>query len=470
AKENNNINDDDSISSSQRSDECSTSSSTSMCMDENDENFLPDLYDFEESLINNKHIESKLEPFIDLDVADSMDTIINNVDSRSAMCVNPEDIPPVIATPHHYLINIYRNNLYFVAVLTNEVAPLFVIEFLHRIMDLFEDYFGECTEKSVKDNYVIVYELLDEMLDSGLPLATETNILKELIKPPNLLRKVTNFVTGDSTNATLPSKQLSNIPWRPLDVHYRKNEAFFDLIEEIDAIIDQHGVTVMAEIQGYIDCSIKLSGMPDLTLNFVDPRLFDDVSFHPCVRLKRWEGEHVLSFIPPDGNFRLISYHIATHNAICIPIYVKHHIQYREGSSGRFELTVEPKQTMGKPLNDVSIECAMPKSVLNCTLTPSQGKSTFDPIKKILVWNIGQIETKTQNSAHLPTIRGNIVLVAGQPIPESNPVLNVSFKINQLAISGIRVQRVDMDGEIYKPFKGVKYITTVKKGRFQIRT
>ncbi|CAF3616539.1 unnamed protein product, partial [Rotaria sp. Silwood2] len=62
-----------------------------------------------------------------------------------------------------------------------------------------------------------------------------------------------------------------------------------------------------------IDCSIKLSGMPDLTLNFVDPRLFDDVSFHPCVRLKRWEGEHVLSFIPPDGNFRLISYHIATH-------------------------------------------------------------------------------------------------------------------------------------------------------------
>jgi hypothetical protein len=37
------------------------------------------------------------------------------------------------------------------------------------------------------------------MLDSGLPLATETNILKELIKPPNLLRKVANLVTGDST-------------------------------------------------------------------------------------------------------------------------------------------------------------------------------------------------------------------------------------------------------------------------------
>ena len=38
-------------------------------------------------------------------------------------------------------------------------APLFVIEFLHRIMDVFEDYFGECTETSLKDNFVIVYEV-----------------------------------------------------------------------------------------------------------------------------------------------------------------------------------------------------------------------------------------------------------------------------------------------------------------------
>ncbi|CAF1127314.1 unnamed protein product [Rotaria sp. Silwood1] len=385
-------------------------------------------------------------------------------------CVNPEDIPPVIATPHHYLINIYRNNLYFIAIVTNEVPPLFVIEFLHRIMDIFEDYFGECTEKSIKDNYVIVYELLDEMLDSGLPLATETNILKELIKPPNLLRKVTSFVTRDSTNATLPSKGLSHIPWRPLDIYYRNNEALFDVVEEIDAIIDQHGAIVMSEIQGYIDCCIKLSGMPDLTLTFVNPNLFDDVSFHPCVRLRKWENEHVLSFIPPDGNFRLISYHIAIQNAISIPISVKHHIQYREGSSGRFELTVEPKQIMGKSLEDVIIECTMPKNVLNCTLTPSQGKSIFDPVKKILVWTIGKIETKTQISTNLPTIRGNIFLVTGQSIPESNPILNISFKIHQLAISGIRVQRVDMYGEEYKPFKGIKYITTVKKGRFQIRT
>ena len=37
-------------------------------------------------------------------------------------------------------------------------------------------------------------------------------------------------------------------------------------------------------------------------------------------------------------------------STICIPIYVKPTIQFREGSSGRFELTVGPKQTMGKPV------------------------------------------------------------------------------------------------------------------------
>lgn len=43
---------------------------------------------------------------------------------------------------------------------------------------------------------VLIFQLLDEMLDNGFPLATESNILKELIKPPNILRTIANTVTG----------------------------------------------------------------------------------------------------------------------------------------------------------------------------------------------------------------------------------------------------------------------------------
>lgn len=106
--------------------------------------------------------------------------------------------------------------------------------------------------------------------------------------------------------------------------------------------------------------------MPDLTLSFINPRLFDDVSFHPCVRYKRWEvksiglfvsniflvlffqAERLLSFVPPDGNFRLISYHTSSQSVVAIPIYVRHNLSIKTGEQARLDLTVGPKQTLGR--------------------------------------------------------------------------------------------------------------------------
>lgn len=56
----------------------------------------------------------------------------------------------------------------------------------------------------IKDNVVTVYELLEEMLDNGFPLATESNVLKEMIRPPTILRSVVNTLTGKTeVNPTL---------------------------------------------------------------------------------------------------------------------------------------------------------------------------------------------------------------------------------------------------------------------------
>ncbi|XP_025773746.1 AP-3 complex subunit mu-1 isoform X2 [Puma concolor] len=322
-----------------------------------------------------------------------------------------ENVPPVISTPHHYLISIYRDKLFFVSVIQTEVPPLFVIEFLHRVADTFQDYFGS------------------------------SNV-------------------GD----TLPTGQLSNIPWRRAGVKYTNNEAYFDVVEEIDAIIDKSGSTVFAEIQGVIDACIKLSGMPDLSLSFMNPRLLDDVSFHPCIRFKRWESERVLSFIPPDGNFRLISYRVSSQNLVAIPVYVKHCISFKENSScGRFDITIGPKQNMGKTIEGITVTVHMPKVVLNMNLTPTQGSYTFDPVTKVLTWDVGKITPQK-----LPSLKGLVNLQSGAPKPEENPSLNIQFKIQQLAISGLKVNRLDMYGEKYKPFKGVKYVT--KAGKFQVRT
>lgn len=356
------------------------------------------------------------------------------------------DLPPVISTPHYFLVSIFRNHLYFVAVLQNEVPPLFVIEFLHRIVDVFTEYFDECSEAKIKDNYVTVYELLEEMLDNGYPLATESNVLKELIKPPSLIRNVAHTITRESklanVSSTLPTGQLSNIPWRRTGVKYANNEIFLDLIEEVDVIIDKSGTTILAEIQGRIEANSRLSGMPDLTLSFINPRLLDDVSFHPCIRYKRWEAERVLSFIPPDGAFKLLSYQIGSQSGnVALPVYVSPQFTFSEGS-GKFTIRVGPKQNMGKVVEDVKLTIPMPNCVTNVNPTSSYGMPGYDPVARTVIWNIGKVQPQRDL-----TMSGSVTMTSGE-VPESNPTIMVEFKIAQLAVSGIKVSRLDIYGEV----------------------
>lgn len=54
-----------------------------------------------------------------------------------------------------------------------------VILFLHRLVQVLVEYFKELEEESIRDNFVIIYELLDEMMDFGFPQTTESKILQE---------------------------------------------------------------------------------------------------------------------------------------------------------------------------------------------------------------------------------------------------------------------------------------------------
>ena len=36
---------------------------------------------------------------------------------------------------------------------------MFVIEFLHRVFDTFQDYFSGCSEQIINDQIVVVYEV-----------------------------------------------------------------------------------------------------------------------------------------------------------------------------------------------------------------------------------------------------------------------------------------------------------------------
>ncbi len=56
-----------------------------------------------------------------------------------------------------------------------------VFAFLHTLVNVLENYFKDLQEESIRDNFVIVYELLDEMMDNGYPQTTEVKLLKGFI-------------------------------------------------------------------------------------------------------------------------------------------------------------------------------------------------------------------------------------------------------------------------------------------------
>merc|ERR1712023_150342 len=93
------------------------------------------------------------------------------------------------------------SNLYLLAVCKNNMNATSIVQFLYKLVSVFKYYFAELEEESIRDNFVIIYELLDEMMDFGYPQTTESKILREYIlqegnklevKPP---MAVTNAVS-----------------------------------------------------------------------------------------------------------------------------------------------------------------------------------------------------------------------------------------------------------------------------------
>ena len=56
-----------------------------------------------------------------------------------------------------------------------------MMEMLNRISKILKDYCGTLSEDSVRHNFILIYELLNEALDFGYPQAASTELLKPFI-------------------------------------------------------------------------------------------------------------------------------------------------------------------------------------------------------------------------------------------------------------------------------------------------
>jgi AP-1 complex subunit mu len=129
----------------------------------------------------------------------------------------------------------------------------------------------------------------------------------------------------------VPKAVTGATPWRGDGIKYRKNEVFLDVVESINLLVASNGTLLRSEIVGAVKMRSYLSGMPELRLGLNDRVQFEgrsgttnasaksgktiemeDVNFHQCVKLSRFESDRTISFVPPDGEFELMSYRLNT--------------------------------------------------------------------------------------------------------------------------------------------------------------
>lgn len=86
-------------------------------------------------------------------------------------------------------------NLLVVAVSVKDAQPLAILDFLHRLIDVFEDFLGSpLLVGKIQENYEVVAQLLGEMCDGGVVCNTEPNSLRESVEVSSLIGKLFNQV------------------------------------------------------------------------------------------------------------------------------------------------------------------------------------------------------------------------------------------------------------------------------------
>lgn len=100
-------------------------------------------------------------------------------------------------------IFIRRNGLFICVTTHYNVCPNTIIELLHRMTKVFKDYIGVLSEEAIRKNFILIYELLEEMIDFGYPQVTSTEMLKSCVhNDPILVSSSNNRNSGSSIGGT----------------------------------------------------------------------------------------------------------------------------------------------------------------------------------------------------------------------------------------------------------------------------
>jgi AP-3 complex subunit mu len=104
---------------------------------------------------------------------------------RPSLIYLPNTSPPTL------LFSLTHANLLFLLTSSSEIEPLFALEFLHRVIDILEEFLGAPVLSSkIEANYDVVAQLLNEICDAGAVSTTEGNALRDLVEVEGWIGKL----------------------------------------------------------------------------------------------------------------------------------------------------------------------------------------------------------------------------------------------------------------------------------------
>jgi AP-2 complex subunit mu-1 len=383
------------------------------------------------------------------------------------------------------LLHVREGEIYLLAATKQNVNCCLVFELLNKLVTVFKSYFGgKFDEDRIRKNFVLIYELLDEILDYGYPQNTGTDALKLYITQGKTRRTETETAQEEEkiSKITVHVTGAGPCPWRPQGLKYRRNELFIDVIESVNVLISAKGTILNANVSGQILMKSLLSGMPECKFGLNDRLLMakearegmkksrrtngielDDCTFHQCVRLGKFDSDRTISFIPPDGVFELMKYR--TTENLHLPFKVFSTVT--EIGATRAEAKVTVKANFNPKLfgQNVQVRIPAPKNTATCKVRVTAGKAGYKPEQEYIIWQIKRFPGGAEFS-----LSAELTLAASVSTEKawSRPPISLQFQVPMFTSSGLHVRFLKVhERSQYQTVKWVRYIT--KAGNYEFR-
>jgi AP-4 complex subunit mu-1 len=340
---------------------------------------------------------------------------------------------------------------------------------------VFKDYCGVLTEEAIRKNFVLVYELLEEMMDFGYPQVTSTEMLKSCVHNEAVMMSNTSVSAAfmnNINNRTKPSG-AANIPITMKNAKggNQKNEIYVDIVERLTVLFNASGYVINSSIDGSILMKSFLSGNPELRLALNEDLVIgkgtaygsvvlDDCNFHECVHLDEFESSRTLHFLPPDGEFALLNYRVTTDFRVPFKIYP----MIEEPGQYKLDITLVIRADIpeGNYGSNIVVRMAVPRSTVSATAEVigefPGANAEYSGQEKKLVWSIRKL-----NGGSELILKGRITLdqlVTASHKKELGPV-SMAFEIPMYNVSNLQVRylRISETHKSYNPYRWVRYIT-----------